>query len=249
MRNDVRVVYREFTPPHELAHLVRCVWIRTGTGGGTLVLPDGCLDVVVRDGRAFVAGPDTGPVPGHAGRGEVITGLRLRPGVGGAALGVGADELRDRRVALEDLWGREGRELGERAGDDPAALAHTLRPRLAASAPDLRVLEAARRLARASATPMPELAAAVGLGERHLRRRFAAAVGYGPKTFARVVRFRVALGLVSAGEPLASAALAAGYADQAHMTRELVTLGGRTPGELAGTRRAAAGAGERQLQH
>jgi AraC-like DNA-binding protein len=251
VRNDVVVPYREFAPPHELAHVVRCVWIRTGTGGGTLVLPDGCLDVVVRDGRAFVAGPDTGPVPGHARRGEVITGLRLRPGAGGAVLGVRADELRDRRVVLEDLWGREGRDLGERAADDPAALARALRPRLAASALDLRVLEAARRLARAPATPVPELAAAVGLGERHLRRRFAAAVGYGPKTFARVARFRTALALVLAGEPLASAALAAGYADQAHMTRELLTLGGRTPGELAGSgeRSGSAGAGERRLRH
>ena len=30
-----------------------------------------------------------------------------------------------------------------------------------------------------------------------------------------------------------AAALAAGYADQAHMTRELVALGGRTPGAVA----------------
>jgi AraC-like DNA-binding protein len=226
------VAYRELPPPHDLAHIVRCLWIRTGTGEETIVLPDGCLDVVVRGGRAIVAGPDTGPVPGRVARGEVITGLRLRPGAGGAALGVAADELRDLRVPLEDLWGRAARELGERAAGDPATLAPALRPRLAASALDLRVLEAARRLVRAPATPVPELAAAVELGERHLRRRFAAAVGYGPKTFARVARFRAALALVRMGVPLASAALAAGYADQAHMTREIGALAGRTPSEL-----------------
>jgi methylphosphotriester-DNA--protein-cysteine methyltransferase len=54
-------------------------------------------------------------------------------------------------------------------------------------------------------------------------------VGYGPKTFARVARFWRALALVRAGESLAAAAAEAGYADQAHMTRELVVLGGRTP--------------------
>jgi AraC-like DNA-binding protein len=227
------LVYREFAPPHALAHLVRCVWIRTGTGDATLVLPDGCVDVVVRDGHAFVAGPDTRPVPGQAAVSEVITGVRLRPGTAAAVLGVAADELRDRRVGLDELWGREGRELGERAAGDAGALVEALTPRLAASAPDLRVLEAARRLTRAPSTPIPELAAAVGLGERHLRRRFALSVGYGPKTYARVVRFRMALGLVRAGEPLALAALEAGYADQAHMTREMGELAGRTPGALA----------------
>jgi AraC-like DNA-binding protein len=241
VRNDVSVAYRELAPPHELAHLVRCLWIRTGTGDETVVLPDGCLDVVVRDGRAVVAGPDTGPVPARVEPGMVVTGLRLRPGAGGAALGVGADELRDRRVPLEDLWGRAGREVGERAGDDPAALAGAVHSRLAASALDPRVLEAARRLDRAPATPVPALAAAVGLGERHLRRRFATAVGYGPKTFARIARFRAALQLVRAGEPLAAAALAAGYADQAHMTREMVELAGRTPGELGAPARANGG--------
>jgi AraC-like DNA-binding protein len=226
------VAYRELPPPHELAHLVRCLWIRTGTGGETLVLPDGCLDLVVRGGHANVAGPDTGPVPSRVARDEVVIGLRLRPGAGGAALGVPADELRDRRVPLEDLWGRAGRELGELADGDPMALAAAAAPHLLAAAPDPRVLEAARRLSRAPGTPLPELAAAVELGERHLRRRFAAGVGYGPKTFARVARFRAALGLVRGGAPLASAALAAGYADQAHMTREMAALAGRPPGAL-----------------
>jgi AraC-like DNA-binding protein len=226
------MAYRELAPPPDLAHLVRCLWLRSGSGGEALVLPDGCLDVIVRDGRALVAGPDTGPVAAALGPGELVAGVRLLPGAGAAALGVPADQLRDRRVALEELWGRAGREAGERAGDDPLALAAALRGRFAPAAPDPRMLAAARRLARAPATPVPALAAAVGLGERQLRRRFAAAVGYGPKTFGRVARFRRALALVRAGEPAAAAAFAAGYADQAHMTREMRALAGRTPATL-----------------
>jgi AraC-like DNA-binding protein len=227
------MAYRELPPPHELAHVVRCVWVRAGTGEETLVLPDGCLDVIVRDGTALVAGPDTGPVPAQTETGAVVVGVRLRPGAA-AALGVPGDELRDLRVPLEDLWGPDGRELGECVDGDPLALASALRGRLLATPLDPRMFEAARRLAREPETPVPAVAEAVGLGERHLRRRFAAAVGYGPKTFARVARFRAALTLVRAGEPLASAALAAGYADQAHMTREMVALAGRSPGALTG---------------
>jgi AraC-like DNA-binding protein len=233
VRNHVRVAYREFPAPADLAHLVRCVWVRRGTAEEALVLPDGCVDVVVRDGRASVAGPDTGPVPVRLAAGDVVTGVRFAPGAAAVALGVPADELRDRRVALEDLWGAAGRIAGERAGNDPFALARALAPRLREAMPDPRVRAAAVRLARAPATPVPALAAAVDLGERQLRRAFGAAVGYGPKTYARVVRFRVALARVRAGEPLAQAALAAGYADQAHMTREIAALAGRPPGSFA----------------
>jgi AraC-like DNA-binding protein len=231
MRDDVHVPYREFPPPPDLAHVVRCLWVRTG-GDRTVVLPDGCVDVTVRAGRATVAGPDTGPVPISLEAGDIVVGLRFVPGAAAAALGVPARELLDRRVALEELWGRPGREAGERAGVDPLQLLEALRDRIARAEPDLRVLLAARRLGSAPATPVAALGAAVGLGERHLRRRFATAVGYGPKTFARVARLHRAIALVRAGEPPAYAAFAAGYADQAHMTREMRALAGRTPGSL-----------------
>jgi AraC-like DNA-binding protein len=232
MRDDVRVAYREFKPPPDVAHIVRCLWLRSDQAGAALVLPDGCVDVVVRAGHATVAGADTGPVPVALGAGDVVAGVRFHPGSAAAALGVPADELRDRRVALEDIWGRAGREVGERAGEDPFALLTAVRGRLVTAAPDARVRAAARRLDRVPATPVPELAADVSLGERQLRRRFAAAVGYGPKTFARVARFRRALHLIHAGEPLAAAAAEAGYADQAHMTREIAALAGRTPAAI-----------------
>jgi transcriptional regulator GlxA family with amidase domain len=75
------------------------------------------------------------------------------------------------------------------------------------------------------------------VSERQLRRRFLDAVGYGPKTLARVLRFQHFLQLGSGPGDLARLAFAAGYADQAHLTRECRRLAGRTPAELlaAGT--------------
>jgi transcriptional regulator GlxA family with amidase domain len=76
----------------------------------------------------------------------------------------------------------------------------------------------------------------VGLGERQLRRRFRAGVGYGPKTLARVLRFQRLLALLRDDRPgrpgLAEVAVMAGYADQAHMTAECVRLAGRSPAAL-----------------
>jgi AraC-like DNA-binding protein len=74
-----------------------------------------------------------------------------------------------------------------------------------------------------------------------LRRRCQDAVGYGPKTLQRVLRFRrfVAQIDAAAGNPragagdLATIAARAGYADQAHLTRECRRLAGLTPAALA----------------
>ena len=87
------------------------------------------------------------------------------------------------------------------------------------------------------------LGAALGLGDRQLRRRFLAAVGYGPKTLARVLRFQRLLGLLDGsdgsawGPSLAAAATEAGYADQAHMTTECTRLAGLAPTALLAERR------------
>lgn len=66
----------------------------------------------------------------------------------------------------------------------------------------------------------------MGLSERQLHRRSLAAFGYGPKTLARVLRLVRALRLVREGVPPASVAVTTGYADQAHLSREVGALTG-----------------------
>jgi methylphosphotriester-DNA--protein-cysteine methyltransferase len=58
-------------------------------------------------------------------------------------------------------------------------------------------------------------------------RRVLAAVGYGPKMLVRVARLRRLVAL--SGDSLASRALEAGYASQAHMNDEVRRLTGTTP--------------------
>ena len=82
--------------------------------------------------------------------------------------------------------------------------------------------------------PTEGLAGDLGLGERQLRRRAAAAFGYGPKVLARVLRFAAAVERLRAapGVPLAVLAVETGYADQAHLTHESRALSGLSPGRL-----------------
>ena len=73
----------------------------------------------------------------------------------------------------------------------------------------------------------------VGWSERTLRRRCREAFGYGPKTLERILRFQGFLRLLSRGRaPLSALALDAGYADQAHLTREVRRLSGQSPRAL-----------------
>lgn len=200
------------------------------------VLPDGCMDLIRTAGGLLVAGPDTRAQLTDDPPGTGYVGLRFPPGTGPRVLGVPAHELRDARVPLEAIWPeREVRELTER-------MAERTTGRTAGARSGAAVLEeaAAVRLRRAPDDPLTaavaaglragvsvaEVARAVGLSERQLHRRSLAAFGYGPKTLARVLRFRRALRLVRGGVPPASAAAGAGYADQAHLSREVRALAG-----------------------
>jgi methylphosphotriester-DNA--protein-cysteine methyltransferase len=92
--------------------------------------------------------------------------------------------------------------------------------------PDALVIAAARKLAVPGAR-VAGAATELGVSERQFHRRMLAAVGYGPKMLARVARLRRLVAL--ADESLASQALEAGYASQAHMNDEVLRLTGTTP--------------------
>ncbi|WP_229402031.1 AraC family transcriptional regulator [Micromonospora okii] len=210
------------------------LWTSVSDGTPGRVLPDGCLDLLWSSRVGLlVAGPDRTAHPTRSVPGERWLGLRLPPGVGPAVLGVPAHELRDRRVPLDALWGRAGEEAAERLGERPTggALEALAAGRLAAAGgPDPVGEQVAALLA--AGRPVAATAAEVGLGARALHRRSRILFGYGPKTLARILRMRRALALARAGTPLAEVAVEAGYADQAHLTRDVRELTGLPPAAL-----------------
>ncbi|CAL9613634.1 helix-turn-helix transcriptional regulator [Streptomyces sp. R1] len=211
------------------------VWTSTPTGSGPgRILPDGCMDLLWHDGRLLVAGPDTRAYVNEGAPGP-WAGVRFYPGTAPALLGVPADALRDRRVDLTDLWpAARARHLTARvnAAPDPATgLEDVALFRAAETGPPDPLL--VRVVAALDAgRPVAATADALGIGARTLHRRSLAAFGYGPKTLARVRRLQRALALARDGTPLAETAARTGYADQAHLARDVRELAGVTPGEL-----------------
>lgn len=205
------------------------------------VLPDGCMDVIWADGTLLVAGPDTAAHVVTDRPGARYVGLRFGPGTGPVVFGVPAYELRDRRVPLADLWpGTQVRQLAERA-DEAAELGRSVGAVLEAAA--ARRLRAAPRpgdaaLIRAvvdgvrAGVPVARIAEGAGVGERRLHRRCLDAFGYGPRMLGRILRMNRAVDLARTGMPFAEVAAVAGYADQAHLSREVKSLTGVTLGAL-----------------
>lgn len=79
---------------------------------------------------------------------------------------------------------------------------------------------------------LTEMAAAAGLSRYHFIRVFQKATGLSPHawlTQERVFRARAA---IEGGAPLAEAALASGFSDQSHMTRQFKSIIGTTPGRF-----------------
>ncbi|MDT0320129.1 helix-turn-helix domain-containing protein [Streptomyces millisiae] len=225
--------YRERPASRDAGLPGAVVWEKTAVADRVgRVLPDGCMDLIWDGERLLVAGPDTRAhlVAGVAG--ARYTGLRFAPGFGPLVYGLPADELTDRRVGLDEVWpGRLVRELTERvagAARTGAALEAVAAGRLAAAppGPEPEPWRARAVAALAAGRGVAGTARELGLSERQLRRRSLAAFGYGPKTLARVLRLGRALRLTDAGTPPAEAAALAGYADQAHLAREVRELAG-----------------------
>lgn len=212
-------MYREW--PSSVRGAVR--WTSVGAAGSALILPDGCMDVIVVDGAAIVAGPDAVAARATGFDGARLDGLRFPSGMLPQLLGIAADELTGLRVGLADI-------LPHRripSTSDPEEIAVAL---LDGVELDRRIPAVAARL-RAGRT-VGRIAAETGLGDRALHRLARRSFGYGPKTLARIQRFQRALEPIRAGRALAEVAATSGYADQAHLTREVRALTGAPPTAL-----------------
>ena len=223
--------YREHPPRADVARVVACEWEQEpARPRAQRVIPDGCVDLIWLAERELVfAGADTAARVEQLPAGLRSTGVRLRPGAAGAVVGLPASELRDRQVPAEMVWGRRAARLEEAIADaTPVGRLELLVDAVADrdAAPDQLVIAAARQLSLVGAR-VAAIAAVLGVSERTLHRRTLAAVGYGPKTLARIARLRRLVAI--ADQSMAAGAFEAGYASQAHMNEEVRRLTGTTP--------------------
>lgn len=242
--------YVERPPAAALAGLVSSTWVQRITPGAApyvhRTIPNGGVELLCRLGSVpRLAGPLTRARVESLAPGSIVVGLRFHPGAAATVLGMPASELADLMVDADTVWGREVAAVGERMAEASSAqraavlLQRLVADRLAdAARPDPVVAEAVRRLMPWQADDVTSLWSSLATSERSFRRRCQATIGVGPKALQRMLRFQgflarvqyaVSRGRRPAGEGLALLAAEAGYADQAHLTRECVRLTGVTP--------------------
>jgi AraC-like DNA-binding protein len=187
--------------------------------------PDGCWDIVImrRQGQASVlqTGVITRPVTLDFGSGDEYLCISFKPGV--FMPGTSAEQLVDRAflrpVAGDNSFWFDGDRLEIPTFENAEGLVS--------------------RLLRRQALARDEIVAGIADGdpraisERSVQRHFQHSMGVTAKRFDKIQRARRAVELLRSGTAIATVAHQLGYSDQAHLTRDLKALMGRTPGAIA----------------
>lgn len=240
-------------PAPVLARFVDRYWLcANNRDRAHLVLPDGCIDLVLEwsaasGWRGLAYGSTTRPtvvpcVPGHH-----YLGLRFKPAQSRHFLATCASELTDRCEDARHLLRRHPlAAVAEGAGEFPDAEAAyrayaafaafdrwllTLLRHREPEPPNAAELMVRHIEAAHGALRIDTLAQQLGKSPRQLQRLFLEQVGVSAKFFACVVRVQHAQALIATSPVTGLADIAAqtGYADQAHMTRDFARLAGSSP--------------------
>lgn len=259
-RPSTQMLSASCTPAPPLDTLIAKLWVFEGRNfehSKERVLPDGCMELVInlredclrvydRDAcgsfqtfsGALICGAHSEFFVIDTACQANVLGVHFKPGGGQPLIGMPADELHGRHVALEDLWGSAARAMRDRLLDTPSAadkfriLESTL---LALAGTDWSRhpsidfgLQALRAAEGASVSAVSER---VGLSRRRFAQIFREHVGLTPKRYFRIRRFNEVLSAMRDrnGVDLAELALTCGYYDQSHFNHDFKLFSGVTP--------------------
>src|SRR5262245_17564784 len=245
------MIYDSYTPSRPLAELVERFWLCSDTPAHRRerILPSGTIELVInlredeiriydhfqpdrctRLFEAVVSGPYSGCFVIDPLQHASIIGVHFKPGGAFPFFGAPADELADRHLDLETLWGHTATELRERlcaaatSAKRFTLLEDTLVTRLRHPPDRHGAVSIALEMFdnTSGGARVRDVACSIGLSQRQFIQVFAAEVGLTPKLYCRVRRFQRARELVQNVEsPVwAQVAVNCGYFDQSHLIHD-----------------------------
>jgi len=248
-----------------LAAYVDSIWIYDGIAPAHAIerrLPDGMLSLIInlRDDEIRLHAPhDPAQVQTYLGAliagarssfalldtatTTSVIGVQFRPGGTAPFLPWPAEEIQDKELSLDLVWGSKALALCERLC---AETSHSRRFRLVERfllahldpnrAPHPAVTFAVGQLQAAHRLSIAAVSDQLALSRTRFNQVFRATVGLTPKQYQRVRRFQVVLRLLERdverqrSVSWSELAVACGFYDQAHLTHEFHLCAGMTPG-------------------
>lgn len=220
------------------------------------IVPDGYPEMVLQYGdhgyevsadgtqtlqpRFIFAGQISQPLLLQPGTDAGLIGIRLQPAGARIFLGMSMHETTDVRLDLSEIWPVESESLIDAVCEKNNITARLqvveqfLRRKIKDSrhACDAAIMHGVRMLQSTEGRlSVDALADSCGLSSRQLERRFLGEVGIPPRLLASIFRFRRVFDLLEQPRAVswASAAIGAGYFDQAHMHRDFKRFAGQQP--------------------
>jgi AraC-like DNA-binding protein len=261
MRERHVMIFATHVPGPPLAEFVERLWFYDdliAPHPRERVLPDGTFELIInladqprkvfpRDAlrapqeyrRSWISGAHSEFIVIDVIARAALMGAHFHPGGASQVLGFPADELRDRVVELEDLWGSDARYLREALLEATAPQAkfqilerHLTRRMRSRGPPDRTVAHALRRFhMEPHVATIDEAAHLAGVSHKHLIAKFREVVGLTPKVFCRIGRFQKVLRTIHRQETVgwAEVAAACGYYDQSHFIQDFRRFSGLNP--------------------
>jgi AraC-like DNA-binding protein len=243
---DMMLLTHRPGPP--LASYVEAFWYYDGYQTAhhkERVLPNGRFQIVIdlSAGLGAVSGMRSQYIVIETAAIQSVMGVIFWPGGARGFFEVPANELYNRVVPLDAIWGSQATQLRDRLRD-----AVTLRGKFQVL--EAALIQAVQRAAKAQLALHPSVQYALrefrhvphvrtvmdvsreaGLSRRRFSQLFHEQVGIRPKLYCRLVRFRGVVRQIAAGGAVdwADVALAGGYYDQAHLAHEFRAFSGISP--------------------
>jgi AraC-like DNA-binding protein len=254
--------YQTYLPQDELTAFVKCYWTLSAAAMAKeerqRIVPDGCMEMIFHAGdlyrqylpdqtvitqpKCFVFGQITQPLE-IAATGETnIFAVRFHPEGCLPFINIPIREMDNKAVALDYLFGEQGKTLGERVCAaknvteqinlvENFLLQHIKNPEISDR---IAALSVQTLLELKGQLSVDELADQVQVHRRQLERKFATIIGLSPKQLAKIIRLQATLKMMNERkfEHLTELAYENGYFDQAHFIKDFKEFTGVTPGEF-----------------
>jgi AraC-like DNA-binding protein len=227
-----------FSTRRELPHAEGVLIINLGEPV-SIVGGDG-REIILHGGEGFVAGVHLRPALSRSSGMQRGMQVELPLSTLRRLLGLPMHELIDKVIPLHDLLGRRSEGLTTGLADAGsldariALLEAALTRRFAETAAlDRRQMQALHLLRTRSDLDISAVGDAIGYSRKHLADRVRDAVGVGPRSFRRLLRFQGLMRTLATDfvPDWAALAQASGYCDQSHLIREFGEFAGMTPGQ------------------